>query len=159
VKLSLTEHNRWPIAITVALLAQVAFGVWMVRTANGDPHFAVLPDYYARGVAWDSTMAQAQRDKALGWRAAMTMTRTSGRRAALTVDLRDAQGAPVRADSITIFATAIAHSMVIDTVRVGSLQPLASGTIEQAPSGLWELSLRAHRGDAVFTATQRLDLP
>jgi nitrogen fixation protein FixH len=159
VKLSLTDHNRWPIAITVALLVQVAFGVWMVRTANGDPHFAVLPDYYARGVAWDSTMAQAQRDKALGWRANMAMTRSGTRSAAVTVEVRDAHGAPVLADSLTVFATAIAHSTVVDTVRLRTGAAVATGRVARAPAGLWEVTLRAHRGDDVFTSTARIDLP
>jgi nitrogen fixation protein FixH len=158
MRFALTEHNRWPIGIAAALIAQVAFGVWMARLAKSDPHFAVLPDYYARGVAWDSTMAQAQRDKDIGWRASITMTRnTAG--ADVQVALRDRSGSAFRADSVTVYATAIAHSMRVDTVRCDTRDSLAVGTIARAPGGLWELTIRAHRGADLFTAVERVTLP
>ncbi len=158
MRLAITDANRWPLAIITVLVAQVGFGVWMARVANADPHFAVEPDYYARAVQWDSTMAQARADKALGWQAGATLRREHGTVASLHVTLTDAQGQPVQADTVTATALSVAHAGIIDTLTLtregtGYMAPVA-----RAERGVWEVELRATRGRDVFTAKLRPEL-
>jgi len=158
MRFAITDANRWPIAIVAVLVAQVAFGIWMARVANGDPHFAIEPNYYARAVNWDSTMAQARRDRALGWKAAATMQRENGTVASLHVTLTDATGQPVHAESVTATALSVAHAGVIDTLM---LTPDATGytaPVGRAERGLWEVEVRAWRGRDLFTAKLRPEL-
>lgn len=155
MKLGLNESQRWPAAIIVILAAQVAFGIWMAKVANADPHFAVEPDYYKRAVAWDTTMAQARRDHALGWAASATITADAGDSARLHVTLTDSAGAPITADSVEAEAFSIANSA--RQLQV-TLRPAANGyatTLPAARRGLWEVHLRAARGHDHFTAKLR----
>ena len=58
----------WPIGITAVLATTVAANVWVATIASDDPSFAIEPDYYAKAIAWDSTLAQARTNATLGWR-------------------------------------------------------------------------------------------
>ena len=158
MKLAITSANRWPLAITAVLVGQVVFGIWMAHVATDDPHFAVEPNYYAKAINWDATMAQSRADKALGWKAAATLTRTAGAGATLHLTLTDSTGALVHADSVTVTALAIAHSLTVN-----ALTPTPDATGYAAPvtvagNGLWEVEVRAFRGAAVFTSTLRTEL-
>lgn len=158
MRLHLAGVQRWPAAIVTVLLLQVGFGIWMARTANNDPNFAIEPDYYNRAVNWDSTMAQSRRDKALGWQAAASLVRDTGRTAALRVVLIDAAGIPLVADSVHAAVLAVAHA---GTVHELTLTPDAGGYIALVPlaaNGLWDISVRAVRGGDLFTAKLRTEL-
>jgi nitrogen fixation protein FixH len=158
MKLAITDANRWPVAITAVLIAQVAFGVWMSHVASDDPHFAVEPNYYARAVNWDATMAQSRADKALGWKSAATLKRTTGTAATLHVTLVDSAGAAVIADSVSVAAVAIAHSNTVNALRLAPDGTGYSVAVPVAGTGLWEVQLRAVRGKDVFTHILRTEL-
>jgi nitrogen fixation protein FixH len=158
MKLAITAANRWPLAIASVLVGQVLFGIWMAHVASDDPHFAVAPNYYARAVNWDATMAQSRTDKALGWRSVATLTRSTGSGATLHLSLTDSSGAPVRADSVTVTAFAIAHSLNVMALALTPDVTGYAGTVHMAGRGLWEIAIRAVRGTVVFTATVRPEL-
>lgn len=150
--------QRWPVAIVTVLLMQVAFGLWMARTANNDPNFAIEPDYYNRAVNWDSTMAQSRRDRALGWQAVASLTRDTGRTAALRVVLIDAAGMPLVADSVQAEALAVAHAATVHRLVLTSDAGGYAAQVPMAANGLWDVSVRAMRGSDVFTAKLRTEL-
>ncbi len=158
MKRGIGSIQRWPAAIVAVLVAQMGFGIWMARLANSDPHFAVESNYYNKAVNWDATMAQARTDRALGWKAATTLTRTSGRGAALRVTLVDSLGGVLQADSVQVEALAIAHASQPDSL---ALRPDGVGytaPIVDAGAGLWEVNVRAVKGRDVFTARLRTEL-
>lgn len=158
MKLAITGAQLWPAAIIAVLVGQVGFGLWMSHVASDDPHFAVEPNYYARAVNWDATMAQSRLDRALGWQAVATLTRATGTAATLQIALTDAAGAHVVADSVTAEALAIAHSAVIDTLTLARDSAGYTASIAVAARGLWEVQLRAIRKHDVFTAKLRTEL-
>lgn len=158
MKLALTPANRWPVAITAVLLAQVAFGVWMSRVAGSDPHFAVEPNYYARAINWDATMAQSRKDKALGWTAMATFEHGATGPVTLRVALRERSGAPIAADSVTAQALAVAHAGTVDTLTFTKNGEGYTAALPNASRGIWEFELRAVRGADVFTDKLRTEL-
>lgn len=158
MKFGLSDSQRWPVIIISVLVAQIAFGIWMARVAGNDPNFAVEPDYYAKAVNWDETMAQSRRDRALGWQAVATMTRAEGRTATLQVSLVDSLGAAVQADSVQVEALEVAHARFVDKL---TLIPSGSGyaaPVANAGVGLWEVRVRAMRGTDLYTAKLRTEL-
>lgn len=158
MRLSLSPAKRWPTIIVAVLATQLVFGVWMARVAGSDPNHAVEPDYYARAVNWDSTMAQARRDRALGWRATTTLSRAEGRGAVLQVALVDSLGTALQVDSMHADALAIAHADVIERLMLTPTGAAYAGRIANAGAGLWEVQVRAVRGTDVFTAKLRTEL-
>jgi hypothetical protein len=59
----------WPWFVTALLVATAAGQGIMFYAATHDPTFAVEPDYYAKGVGFDTTMALERETAALGWHA------------------------------------------------------------------------------------------
>ena len=158
MKLALTPANRWPVAIVAILSAQVAFGIWMSKIAGNDPHFAVEPNYYARAINWDATMAQSRKDKALGWTAMATFEHGATGPVTVRVALRERSGAPIVADSVTAQALAVAHANVVDTLTFTRSGDSYTATLPNAAGGLWDFEVRAVRGTDVFTDKLRADL-
>ena len=58
----MNASRLWPWAIGAVLLITVAANLALFHVAGSDPSFVIEPDYYAKAVAWDSTMAQTRRE-------------------------------------------------------------------------------------------------
>ena len=154
-----TKFQPWPTAIVAVLVVQMAFGVWMARVARDDPNFAIEPDYYARAVNWDATMAQSRRDKALGWTAEARLKRANGGTATLSVRLTDSTGVAItNTDSVTVEVLAVAHASQIDRLTLVRRDTSYQATVPMATAGLWDVHVRAYRGATLFTAKLRTEL-
>jgi nitrogen fixation protein FixH len=153
------KDRIWPAIIVSVLVVDVGVGVVMMRVANDDPTFAVEPDYYHKAVAWDSTVAQAERNRSLGWQVMPSLGRVeAGKDAALTLTLRDSAGALVHGAEVHVEAMPVAHAneLMEATLPAGE----AGGYTAEVPitrAGLWELRVVATRGSDRFTADLRLD--
>jgi nitrogen fixation protein FixH len=149
---------RWPIGISLVLGVTVAANLVLYHVAGADPSFAIEPDYYAKAVAWDSTVAQAKRNAALGWRLSPTLSpfsTTSGAR--VSVALTDSTGVRI---TDAIVKVAALYNARAGTVLESTLQLDASGystTLAVAHAGEWELRFDVTRRGDHFTSTSRLE--
>lgn len=150
----MSARTRW-IAIIVGLLVgnAVAVGV-LLRMSSGDTGRRVLPDYYQRAAAWDTTMNEAQASVDLGWRAEVAV---SGRELTLTVV--DRAGSPV--DGATVELTAVPRGRVDATVKAAAVA-VAPGVYRVALAGsrggLHDVALQVVRGEDRFVADKLIDL-
>ena len=150
--------HAWPIAIAMVLVITVAANLWVMRLASADPSFAIEPDYYAKAVRWDSTLAQEARNRALGWRIVPALGAFDERDGArLDVRVVDAAGADIRDAVVRVSAFAVARSgrrvdldLPATSLGYGARIPLGYG-------GEWELRFDVHRGEQHLTATRRVD--
>ena len=142
----------WPLALGAVLGITVLANIWLLWAANDDQHLAFEPDYYRKAVAWDSTVAQGERSRALGWTATVGLG-TDGH---LVVQLADPAGRPVDGAAVTAEVIPVAHAN--RTLAVG-LDPAGPGRAEARISlvypGLHELRVTATRGADRFTSTVR----
>jgi nitrogen fixation protein FixH len=149
----------WPIAIAGILGTTVAANIWVMVIANDDPSFAIEPNYYAKAITWDSTLARARESDALGWRLTPTMG-AIGRdgRARLTARLRDASGAPIEGAIVRVLALSIARA---SDVHEATLAPSEPGDyavdLDTRRTGQWELRFVASLGADRFTQTDRVE--
>lgn len=153
------RERIWPMIIGAVLLLDVAVGVTLIRVAGNDPTGAIEPDYYRKAVTWDSTMAQADRNRALGWTVSPALDAIGDRsRPTLSVILHDAEGVPITGARVRVEAMPIAHA---NDVLEAALAEGDSGRYEARlpveASGLWEVRMVARRGRDRFTADFRLD--
>ncbi|HET9133301.1 MAG TPA: FixH family protein [Gemmatimonadales bacterium] len=154
----LRKDRIWPTIVVLLLGGNLALGVVLIRVANADPHFAVEPDYYRRAVQWDSTLAQAARNAALGWQWTPSLGAVRGDSVPMMLAIAGPDGAPVDGAQVTIEARAVAHAneTIVDTLSAqGGGWYGASLPIRR--TGLWELRVRAVRGDEVATTDLRLE--
>ncbi|MGH7618186.1 MAG: FixH family protein [Gemmatimonadaceae bacterium] len=153
------QGARWPIGVALVLAATVTANLVLYYVAGADPSFAVEPDYYAKAVAWDSTLAQAKRNVALGWRVSPTLSPFTARRGALlSLTLTDSSASPI-ADAIV--KVSAFYNARADSVLTATLQLSATGysaTLPVAHAGEWELRFDVTRGREHFTSTTRVDV-
>lgn len=151
----------WPWLLAAALLFTVGANVVMLFAANSDRNGSVVePDYYAKAVAWDATMAQRRASDLLGWTATATVVRsradagTAAVSGGVVVHLRDRDGAALSGARVTAVA--------IHNADAG--HPLELTLHERAPGlygagariahpGRWEVRVQAVRAAARFGAT------
>jgi FixH len=149
-------EKRWPVGISVVLGVTVAANAVLYYVAGADPSFAIEPNYYAKAVKWDSTLAQ--RSAALGWRLSPALTPFVPRVGArLSVALADSSGAPITDAIVKVSALYNARA---GTVLESVLRPDTNGyntILGIAHAGLWEFRFDVTRRRQHFTSTVRLD--
>ncbi len=148
----------WPIAIVGVLVVTVAANAVLLFEAGDREAAAVEPDYYRKAVAWDSVLAQENRNAALGWRLQAELGAVTPSGTPLIVRLSDARGLPLADGDLAV--EAIHNREATHRVRA-TLSPTADGvyaaTLPLAHRGLWELRFTAVRAGERFTATVRRD--
>ena len=147
----------WPAGVALILAATVGGNIWLYRVAKDDDSFAIEPNYYAKAVAWDSTMAQAQRNGAIGWHLQSTLGAFSRNGALLRVSLTDSLGRAVSDATITV--DAMYNARAAQVVRA-TLSPDGGGYAARLPvrhGGQWELRFDVVRGGERFTASARVE--
>ena len=150
----------WPVGLAALLVGSAGANIALVVITSRDASFAVEPDYYAKALAWDETMAQQARNEALGWSLGLRVEPTGERgRMAVIVGLSDGAGAPLPGARIAIEAL---HNARASRVLTAILEPRGLGYTALMPlarPGLWEFRVRATRGPDIFTATLMRDVP
>ena len=147
----------WPLGITAVLAIFVGANIALYRVAGDDPSFAVEPDYYAKAVRWDSTMAQERRNLALGWRLAPALGPISDATAVLHVSLTDSTGAAIHDATVRVAAlfNARANAIVHSTLARDSTGYTVRLPVRHA--GEWELRFDVTRGGQHFTAISHVE--
>jgi nitrogen fixation protein FixH len=149
--------TAWPIAVAAILGLTIAANVWLIRVANGDPAFAIEPDYYRRAVHWDDEMAQRRHNAELGWSITPTLSlaRENG---VLNVELLDREGAPLAGANVDVVAV---HNTRAATPLSARLTDGGRGLYHVALAadrpGLWQLRFDIRRGAERFTADLRVE--
>lgn len=100
----------WPLALVGVLALTVGANVVIYWVANRGEGPAVERDYYRRAVAWDSTLAEQARSRALGWRVSAALSTPDDERSTLDLTVVDAQGAPVSGARVRVEGFAVAHA-------------------------------------------------
>ena len=150
----------WPVGLAALLVGSAGANIALVFVTSRDASFAVEPDYYAKALAWDETMAQQARNEALGWSLGLRLEPTGERgRMTVAVRLTDGAGAPLPGARIAIetLHNARASRVLAAVLEARGLDYAAAMPL--ARPGLWEFRVRVTRGPDVFTATLMRDVP
>lgn len=140
----------WPAAIVGLLLGGAAANVGLMLIAVRDASFSVEPDYYRKAVDWDRTMAQEERNAALGWSVAARFADGGAR---LAVRVVDRSGAPLGSARVQVEAFPSARASQVQRVILeAGADGTYTGSIDGGVAGLWEIRVTATRGEEVFTA-------
>lgn len=125
----------------------------VMRIASNDPSFAVEPDYYAKAVAFDSTMAQQRRNLALGWGIETRLDPIErGKPTRLTVLLKAPDAGPLVGARVSVMARFNARANDTITANMQEIEPgeyVASLPI--LTPGEWEVRVDATRPDSIRT--------
>lgn len=147
----------WPIGVAVILGSTVVANIAVMRIANDDPSFAVEPNYYAKAVAFDSTMAQERRNLALGWGVETALdSLVAGQPTRLTIRLKGADAAPLPGAAVSVVARFNARANDTLTTVLPETAPGAyTATLPIHTPGEWEVRIDATRADSVTHEVSR----
>ncbi len=153
----MNSAKLWPWALTGVLAVTVGGNAVVYYIANNDPSMVIEPDYYEKAVQWDSTAAEADRSRELGWKAQVRMGPTDAARGAdIAVTLVDAGGQPVRGAIVHLTAIHNANaSQLLGAILTEGVGGEYRGHVNTRRIGLWEIRLRAEKGPARFGLTVR----
>lgn len=152
----------WTFIIVGLLGSQLSIGVAAVILANQDSSQQIIPDYYKRSMAWDTSVATQQASDTLGWKATINVAEDADVTGARTITLvlTDRTGAPVTGatGSLQIYH----HRKIADVIQA-EWSELSSGiyraTARLDQKGLWQFTVAMHRGDEEqFVTEQELEL-
>jgi len=152
------RSTRWPLGIAGVLLATVVANIALYYVAGSDPSFVIEPNYYAKAIAWDSTMAQSAMNQKLGWHLAPSLAAYTMRDGAeLSVRLTDSTGAPIDDATVKVAAlyNARAATVVESTLHLDHASYVAHLPVSHR--GQWELRFDVTRAGQRFTATERVE--
>lgn len=146
--------KRWPALIIGLLTANAIFCAVTLHIAINDPSFAVEPDAYQKGLAWDEHVAAKQASDALGWSVQLAVGEpdASGDRP-VTVTLTDREGAPL--DGLTVEAIAFHQARAANRLPLAFERAAPGEYRATAPlrrDGWWRIELNAQRGGDRFIA-------
>jgi nitrogen fixation protein FixH len=136
----------WPGMIFLLLASNVAIVLTCVYVATSDRSFSIEPDYYRKAVHWDRSVAQRQRNSALGWN--MTVAPA----APIAARLVDHDAQPIGGAQIEVVAFHNAHSGNRLETMLEEIEPGLYRSAEVLTrSGSWELRFTAKVGGETFT--------
>jgi nitrogen fixation protein FixH len=148
----------WPIGIVVILGATIVGNLLMMRVAANDPSFAIEPDYYRKAVHFDEAMAQARRNRAIGWIVTPQVDPVaSGRATGVHVHVRDRLGMPVTGARLTLMARFNARAN--DTLTAALTEEGAGRyrtLLAVSVPGEWEFRIDADRDNTHYSAVHRV---
>ena len=150
----------WPVGLAALLVVSAGANIALLVITSRDASFAVEPDYYAKALAWDETMAQQTRNEALGWSLGLGVEPTGERgRVTVAARLTDRAGVPLSGARVAIegLHNARANRVLTAVLEQRGLEYAAAMPL--ARPGLWEFRVRVTRGPDVFTATLMRDVP
>lgn len=157
----LPPHIVWPGVVVALLCMSVTMVTVTIVAALNDPSFAVETDYYERGLRWDDHIAQLDKNRALGWVAAVEVGEpdAAGRRP-LVVALSDAQGAAIEGAVVgaSCFHHAAAHLVETLTLAPGDAPGRYRAATAIDREGRWEVTLEVSARGERFTDRRTLDL-
>lgn len=155
---NISPNIVWPMVIIALLLANitVAVGTLVVSKAKGGVQ--VVPNYYARAVAWDSLAVVEQNAVALGWSAQVTANLSNP---VLSINFADSIGQPLGKLAAVVAVSRPQSSKPVGTFRLDPTSTpgeYRSDSVSFVGRGLYDFSITAIRDGQLFVDRQRIEL-
>lgn len=147
-----------PFVVIGLLGGHMIFIFTAITLGTGDPSFAVVPDYYQKGVDYDDRKALLAESAELGWSAEVipgASIDAVGRRE-LVVQVRDAAGRAVQGLDLKIDAYHVARAS--EPVAFACVEVLPGQYVAEARmsrEGFWQFTINATSGEKRFIAELR----
>jgi nitrogen fixation protein FixH len=115
---------------------------------------------YRAGIGYNAEIGAARAQATLRWKVASHVDRDADGRAAVTVEARDSEGAPVPGLGVMVRLVRPTDKRADRTVWLGERETgIYLGTAADVAPGVWEIELEAERGSQrVFRSKNRVTL-
>ncbi|MFT5734678.1 MAG: hypothetical protein ACJAQ3_001431 [Planctomycetota bacterium] len=150
---------RWPMIVVGLLCGHVGAMALAVSIAGRDNGNSVLPDYYARALAWDDMRAKAADSALLGWDVFINTSpfaAEDGRRN-LRIEILDKFKNPVTEASVSVRFWHRAEGKAIEAVlsQAGDTG-VYEAAVPMASKGLWSCEIAAELGELLYVSDREI---
>ena len=142
------RREPWPIALCALLAAAIGASVGLYRVAAAHPDALVVADAFAAERAESDRLRAERHADALGWRIALAVDPRPGG-VHVATSLRDAAGAPIAADRVSLLRERPAEGGLDAAVVLAPAADGFAGDVALPRTGRWYLVVRAERGEDV----------
>lgn len=146
----------WYIALffTLMVLTLVPMAWIAVKTMPG----TVTEHSYEKGLAYNKTLAAAEREKSLGWQSDINIDGKDAERR-LSFSLKDSAGAALDNAEVAARMTRPVQGGMDQTVKLSSVGNGRYEAVVRFPApGVWDVAVSATRGDDNYQANKRVEL-
>jgi nitrogen fixation protein FixH len=152
-----STRDRWiPWSFVAFFVSFITVDAVMVYLAVGSFSGVSTQNAYQEGLAYNETLAEARREKALGWTMDVGFAATGERQGRLSVTLLDRSGAPLHGATVTAELVRPTQEGLDFTVPLAGAGQSFAADLELPLSGQWEVRLVAARADATLHHRQRI---
>jgi nitrogen fixation protein FixH len=154
------SRDRWiPWAFVAFFATFIAVDAVMVVLAVSSFSGVSTENAYQEGLAYNRTLAEAQREKALGWRIDLAYAPSGPRQGRLIVGLMDRRGVPLSRATVSAELVRPTQEGLDFTVSLARDGESFAADLELPLAGQWEVRLVAARPDGAFHHRQRIIVP
>ena len=151
------NHHRspWPWIVVGLLGVHVTLMAVAAAIATRDRSFAVVPNYYEKGVNWDKTQAEKRASEKLGWKLTIEPSAhpdAHGQRA-VQIQLTDANGRAIPAAKVELDYFHDSHANEQRSTTLSLKGGKAEQTLAMPYTGFWEFHATATAEGKTFVAT------
>ncbi len=152
---------RWPMIVVALLGGHVGAMALAVNIAGRDGGNVVLPDYYARALAWDEMRAKAADSELLGWDVHVNTSpfvEADGQRS-LRVAIQDKFHEPVNGASVTVRFWHRAEGKAVEAVlALDGESGVYKALVPMTKPGIWSCDLAAEIGELLYVDTREIEV-
>jgi len=143
---------RWILAIVGLLVANVVAMVILAVTSHVDKP-EVIPEYYQRAVHYDDVIDEAAVSRALAWQTDTAMDRDT-----VSVEVRDAAGAPVVGARVRVAGYQRAHAVDGYDLELSAIGPGQYRARHAGRLGFHDLEVTIERGPEKFVTRRTVEV-
>jgi nitrogen fixation protein FixH len=150
----------WAMLPVMLLGSSVFLYMVIVPFMTNDPSHALVPDYEERAANWDLVTAQRRMNRELGWQLRVRAPYgASDGTMRLVIEVMDRDGVAIHAETVSGVALHVAraanrHTFTADRIGPGRFETIISSD----RPGIWEVDLKARRGDEIFAERRRVSV-
>ena len=149
------RHSPWPWIVVGLLASHVILMVAAAAMATRDRSFAVVPNYYEKGVNWDKTQAEKRASEKLGWKLTIGPSAHPDARGqrAVQVQLTDGSGRAIPSAKIELDYFHDSHANEQKNVTLSLEAGKGEQSLAMPYTGFWEFHATATAEGKTFVST------
>jgi len=148
-----------PWGFALFFVVQFALFAWFIRISYHSHTGVVTEDAYNKGLQYNDTITKAEAQKSLGWTAEITAAEAGGKKARVTLRLRDKDGKAITDARVRLWAIRpVQDGMDQNTNMRQEENGVYAATLNLPAPGLWEIRILAEKDGKTHQASQRVNL-
>ncbi|OSM02559.1 FixH family protein [Magnetofaba australis] len=155
------RFEPWPWVIVGILATALVVNATFIYLAGKSSNGLVIEGAYRRGITYNKEIDAARRQMELGWRVSLAGSEAlqEGRQGAISLTVLDKSGQPVAGATVAGTLFRPTDQALDQPISMSEAAPgVYQAQITPAQRGIWDVKLKAQRGEDVYRFVQRISV-